>query len=691
MQLARSCPLPMNSHAMPVGPDSSPHYYTGAPNTAFALNSLAASDSPRHMPPPVPPARRKQSLPSERAGHPVHCLEARPPSDNRAHETPDRIDSHESLFAFPPNGITTREPVSPLKPHSRAHDATASVLSSQLRPHPHGAVASLSSQSSRLADPVDLALHKNNPPTKSPADEQAPTSAQAPPPDSGTKPFVAHGTPLHHLPSPTVSQCRHFDKAQSPQRAPDETVASSMPNANQDRASPSRNSKTNASPFENKIPSQHVPFSFSHSTTPLSSPSSTGVGFSPASFQTDSFTHQATMPQTDIYAPSHSHRTHHQQAAHPFPNTYSQHHAINRAPSITDRRDVHYSSTLPAHRRTRSTSTQHAKPFAENSFDFSIEATVTLPLQRQQQEASAQHMAPTMGYNRAANGYDNEAPESFHTTREFAHGHRRSSTSTTLNSMASSNTGMSTPKYTNKQSFQQPARQASISSNAAHHRRIGSVSSQMSRNSQVSRASHASRPSSELAQNSMVSGSFYVHELRRRSAATWCDIPATVWGVPIGIADESMLSSSQSGAMNSSGKKMLSLSRSGTTSSSQRRVMDIRHSHLTPRLLASEIDDDGEDSPTSAGNFNSPSADYSESEVSRNSSLSHGSTLALGIPSNPNTISTGAGAADLSLLTERRVPSASPPELSRTPSASSVKSLEETTKHIKLFVANPDL
>lgn len=33
------------------------------------------------------------------------------------------------------------------------------------------------------------------------------------------------------------------------------------------------------------------------------------------------------------------------------------------------------------------------------------------------------------------------------------------------------------------------------------------------------------------------SGSFYVRELKRRAATLWCDIPPSVWGLPIGIAD----------------------------------------------------------------------------------------------------------------------------------------------------------
>lgn len=115
-------------------------------------------------------------------------------------------------------------------------------------------------------------------------------------------------------------------------------------------------------------------------------------------------------------------------------------------------------------------------------------------------------------------------------------------------------------------------------------------------------------------QHSNASGSFYVQEMRRRKASTWCDIPASVWGIPIGIADEYSNRDrlNKSGNDNEIEKEGISrrksiLSRSSSFSQIrrksllltkslvdgvQRRTMDIRHSHLRPRLLSTEIKDE---------------------------------------------------------------------------------------------------
>jgi hypothetical protein len=116
-------------------------------------------------------------------------------------------------------------------------------------------------------------------------------------------------------------------------------------------------------------------------------------------------------------------------------------------------------------------------------------------------------------------------------------------------------------------------------------------------------------------QHSNASGSFYVQEMRRRKAATWCDIPASVWGIPIGIANEyatnhSNLKSENNDEASNKGKvsrrrsiisrspsfshlrrKSLLLSKS-PVEEVQKRTIDIRHSHLRPRLLSTEIKDE---------------------------------------------------------------------------------------------------
>lgn len=116
-------------------------------------------------------------------------------------------------------------------------------------------------------------------------------------------------------------------------------------------------------------------------------------------------------------------------------------------------------------------------------------------------------------------------------------------------------------------------------------------------------------------QHSNASGSFYVQEMRRRKAATWCDIPASVWDIPIGIADEystncSSLKNENNSEASNKGKvsrrrslisrsssfshirrKSLLLSKS-PVEEVQKRAVDIRHSHLRPRLLSTEIKDE---------------------------------------------------------------------------------------------------
>lgn len=195
---------------------------------------------------------------------------------------------------------------------------------------------------------------------------------------------------------------------------------------------------------------------------------------------------------------------------------------------------------------------------------------------------------------------------------------------------------------------------------ASPHRRLDSTSSRVS------------RTSSDL-QHSNVSGSFYVHELRRRSATTWCDIPASVWGVPIGIAEAASLKSSLA-----------------SRQMSQRRTIDIRHSHLAPRLLASEADDSDYD----GASINTTIEGMASGTVSRSESSS-----ALKIPESIiESASDVASIKSSATLSSPRLPDSEPQQTgsnnprsrSRSPSVDSVKSIEEGTQRIRLFVANPD-
>lgn len=201
------------------------------------------------------------------------------------------------------------------------------------------------------------------------------------------------------------------------------------------------------------------------------------------------------------------------------------------------------------------------------------------------------------------------------------------------------------------------------------------------------RLSGGSSSITDFQQHSNVSGCFYVHELRRRSATVWCDIPATVWGIPIGIAENT---------------NRKSLPVSARAMAAQRRTMDIRHSHLTPRLLASEAADDDEPSSpnvsrsgsTASGGvirpFNSASA-----AVSLYGSGGTGTEDTMSIRSGPSKSSSLSQFASVASDGPSQSSGNSPkqqayPTRSRSGSESSVKSIEEGTQKIRLFVANPD-
>lgn len=101
---------------------------------------------------------------------------------------------------------------------------------------------------------------------------------------------------------------------------------------------------------------------------------------------------------------------------------------------------------------------------------------------------------------------------------------------------------------------------------------------------------------------------------------------------------------------------------------SQRRTMDIRHSHLTPRLLASEAAEDENDAISLSGDRSTPGIKPIDSDTASIKSNSINSTQ----------------------QQSQQVPLPSSPALQRKNSTESVKSLEQGFQRIKLFVANPD-
>lgn len=286
--------------------------------------------------------------------------------------------------------------------------------------------------------------------------------------------------------------------------------------------------------------------------------------------------------------------------------------------------------------------------------------------------------------------------------------------------MSSSST---TPSFSHQQRFSNSSGFSNFSTNnngmvtktLSQHSRLNSTSSKISRVS-----SSDSMPS-----HSKNSGSFYVRELKRRAATIWCDIPSTVWGLPIGIADVQHRGSSGYSSVNKNNARLKAGSfyhHGGTSSNYQRRtVVDIRHSQLTPRLLASEVEDDDANYPLTTS-VTAPSANQSaRNSISRtNSSVEMASTSSSSALSsnfnNPNgysqeesanynqfadsregfsnkydtsnahdsltfygSMNKNSGHANTDAYSDMRA---------RSPS---IKSVEEDVGKIKLFVMNPDL
>lgn len=196
----------------------------------------------------------------------------------------------------------------------------------------------------------------------------------------------------------------------------------------------------------------------------------------------------------------------------------------------------------------------------------------------------------------------------------------------------------------------------------------GAVQQQSAQNSKASSTIHSRNSVSSRVSGSsgMVNaelgvgiGSAYVKEMRRRSATAWSDVSSKVWGLPIGTSPKGSRPPMSSSSLQSSNAYL-------------RRAMHIKHSHLTPRLLASEVDEDDEDNLGSA--FGPRPASVADS----------GNHL-----KTPSQVS-GVGTDEVSLKASPVIPTAATPNLSRASSTSSTKSVDEGVGKIRLFVANPD-
>ncbi|ANB12110.1 hypothetical protein AWJ20_347 [Sugiyamaella lignohabitans] len=181
--------------------------------------------------------------------------------------------------------------------------------------------------------------------------------------------------------------------------------------------------------------------------------------------------------------------------------------------------------------------------------------------------------------------------------------------------------------------------------------------------------------------------SAYVRQLRVNSASAWSDKPASVWGLPIGIST------------NANGSALYKPTPT-YAKSLLRRTVDPRHSHLTPRLLASEIDDEDDDMPMVRSQASSQTLGHSPQP---SNATSDSILTATGTSTTPSSGS-GSGPASSSYkynpsLAQQHEESASIKSsdantpyggLSRAQSVSSTKSVEEDIGKIRLFVANPD-
>lgn len=205
-------------------------------------------------------------------------------------------------------------------------------------------------------------------------------------------------------------------------------------------------------------------------------------------------------------------------------------------------------------------------------------------------------------------------------------------------------------------------------------------------NHKATRASIQSQSSQGSAKR--YSTSAYVKELRRRSATAYSEVSARQWGLPIGISSVAPLSSSSTMASTKSSK-----SSNGPTF---RRTMDIRHTHLQPRLLASEVDDDDEDD---IADLQSPVSSVSGGGQGISTSSITGATTTgtTTQSSTPHTHTTNNSTASVVLTDQDTTDtnpatdsSPKPSRRSRASSSSSSLDIDEGVGKLKLFVANPD-
>lgn len=207
----------------------------------------------------------------------------------------------------------------------------------------------------------------------------------------------------------------------------------------------------------------------------------------------------------------------------------------------------------------------------------------------------------------------------------------------------------------------------SQSINNDSHRR-GSISSH------VSKLSDTAASPAELG---IGVGSAYVKELRKRAAVTWCDVPPKVWGLPIGIAGKAATSTATS-AFNPSRMYL-------------RRAMDIKHSHLAPRLLASEVDEEDDDTTTATGASSGTSSNQKKS-IGSELRVSEASSKASSVTASavPSVAASVPRTPVDSVSIENEQSSTDGSNRPRANSESSIKSVEEDVGKIRLFVANPD-
>lgn len=159
-------------------------------------------------------------------------------------------------------------------------------------------------------------------------------------------------------------------------------------------------------------------------------------------------------------------------------------------------------------------------------------------------------------------------------------------------------------------------------------------------------------------------GSVYVKTLRKRSSTVYSDVSSKSWNLPIGIANKGRASGGSYSAFAPS-KNYL------------RRAMDIKHSHLTPRLLASEVDEEEEE-------------DAMRTNIGGDIIRTNSNTNLVNHGSKPFRSSLDQMDEDVKEQDSYVPHPISKPASIRRDSDESIESIEENIGRIRLFVANPD-